>query len=985
MSFTDQEIQEFKAEVLEILESAEKSLLAIDEGASYCTEFDTVFRGLHNIKGSSGMMELPKLQAHAHELESILMRFKNTGSMPKDYISLFLRGIDAARSLLEGKDISFEYTAVESATTPVVEKVMASPLLADLSSKELGGITSEFISESEEIIERLSINFQKLEDGSFSKESVDSLYRDVHSLKGSSYLFSYNKLGDIAHAMESSLEKVRNATHSPSPSLINLLYKSLEVIEGLVGMIKSNSPDDEQGELVKNLSQALIKASDKLEPILASTPTITQNSKNVDTEANSSIRVSVSLLDSLMTLMGEMVLVRNQVLQFANHSEDLEFLSMSNRLSVVTNEIQGEMMKTRMQPIGNVLSKFNRVVRDLSQELNKSIHLEIIGSETELDKSLLEAIKDPLTHIVRNSCDHGLETPSIRAKTGKPETGTILIKAYHEGGQVVVEVTDDGKGLNKDVLLKKAVEKNLFSPDQASKLNEKEIFNIIFDPGFSTAAQVTNVSGRGVGMDVVRTNIEKIGGSVDLASREGFGTTIKIKIPLTLAIVPALLVKCGDGTFAIPQVKLEELVRVDQSTAGNKIEMLHGSPVFRLRGNILPLVNLGQLLNLNQKKSDFLTNGVINIAVLNAEQNSFGVIIDEVLDSADIVVKPLNRLLKSLQVYSGATVLGDGSVALIFDVLGISKLAHMGLEKSASENTFNHLENVKRKVSENQDFIILRLNSPTKHAIILGAVHRLEEFSQNEIEISGNQRVIRYRNMILPLISANTQLGYPSAQQSEEKLSVIVVERAGSLYGIEVDSVLDTLSTEAETVPSLGKHPGIYGNLNMEDEMIVVVDPFELIFKAFPELAPPPVITPLAGGPNGFAPPSFNGTKRILVVEDTVFFKRAIKEILEKAGYEVLTASDGEEALEILRTQGKFQLIVSDIEMPRINGFQLASQVRKTPSIAQIPMLAMSSRADQKYRKDGLDAGFDIYLEKMRPEVLLAAADQLLFRKVAIA
>jgi two-component system, chemotaxis family, sensor kinase CheA len=695
----------------------------------------------------------------------------------------------------------------------------------------------------------------------------------------------------------------------------------------------------------------------------------------------SSIRVPVALLDSLMTLMGEMVLVRNQVLQYSSKSEDLELLSMSKRLNVVTSEIQGEMMKTRMQPIGNVLSKFNRVVRDISQELGKNITLNLHGTEIELDKSLLEAIKDPLTHIVRNSCDHGIETPEVRKQGGKSNMGVVDIKAYHEGGQVIIDIADNGKGLNKDVLLKKALENGLLNSTTSNKLSEKEIFNLIFAPGFSTATKVTNLSGRGVGMDVVRTNIERIGGTVELSSVTGAGTSIKIKIPLTLAIVPALIVKCGTGTFAIPQVKLEELIRVDQSTTQNKFEFLHGSPVYRLRGNILPLVDLNNILQLDQKTKDSYENKTLNIAVLNAEQNSFGIIIDEIQDTADIVVKPLNRLIKSLQVYSGATVLGDGSIALILDVLGMSKVAQINRAKILTNDACLDLSETKKHDQEIQDFILLKLNSRTKHALPLVYVNRIEEFKAESVEYSGLQRVIRYHDAILPLISASEQLGYGHSSSAQEAaiLSVIVVEKAGVLYGLEVDQIIDSLKTNIEINTNLNSHAGIFGNINTKEELIVVINPFELIAKAFPEIHAEVQAQPKLKEVQAVVQTHHNEIKNILLVEDTAFFRKAIKAVLDKAGFNVTIAYDGQDAVDFLnRNQMHIDMIVSDIEMPRMNGFSLAEYVRKHPKYREVPMLAISSRADKDFMSAGKKAGFNLYLEKLKPEILISSMNELI-------
>lgn len=1025
MSFSDQEKEEFKAEALELLDVAEKSLLALDAGAAeFTSAFDAIFRSFHNLKGAAGMMEYLQLQAHTHELETILMDFKGGDAMPKEYLSMFLGGVDAARTLLDGMEIQFNYdvkawapAAKSAAATPPppptaqAAPVAAAPVSAPETAKvEIPDSTlNEFVSDCEEIVERISKNLQLLEGGTHSKDSTGELYRDIHSLKGASFLFTYNLLGEIGHAMESSLEGVRNGTHAPSPELIEALFQSLKLMESLIGRVKHKKPDQDLSADVSQCAKVLQEAAEKLpqpsseitappvaaapvevvvapavehEPQAAAPAPEAQATvfKERESEGASSIRVPVALLDNLMTLMGEMVLVRNQVLQYSNQSEDLEFLSMSKRLNVVTSEIQGEMMKTRMQPIGNVLGKFTRLVRDLSHDLKKNLSIQLVGSETELDKSLLEAIKDPLTHIVRNSCDHGVETPDVRRSKGKPEGGTIVIKAYHEGGQVVIEVSDDGKGLMPEVLVKKAIEKGLLTPAQAAKLTEKEVFNLIFAPGFSTAAKVTNVSGRGVGMDVVRTNIERIGGTVDLSSVAGHGTSIKIKIPLTLAIVPALLVKCAKGSFAIPQVKLEELVRIDEHSEV-KIEILHGAPVYRLRGRILPLVDLNKILGSESKDQK---SGPVNIAVLNAERGSFGLIIDEIQDTADIVVKPLNRLLKSLQVYSGATVLGDGSIALILDVLGISKVAEVGHDKNKDADLESELREKSRAHQENQDFLLVRVGSSAKHALVLGYVHRLEEFKKEDIEYSGSTRVIRYRNAILPLVSANEQLGYKTQESNRESIPVIVVERAGALYGIEVDEILDTLSTTAESDDSLVSHPGIFGNLNTPEELIVVVDPFALIAMAFKDMikeaapvanvVPLPVAQTSAAG----AQASGSGGCRILVVEDTVFFRRAIKKALESGGHEVFTANDGKEAIDLLNKEDTyFDLIVSDIEMPRINGFELAGKVRQHARHSKTPMLAISSRADKRYRGEGQKAGFNLYLEKLQPEVLLASVAEL--------
>lgn len=832
------------------------------------------------------------------------------------------------------------------------------------------------MAEAEEICDQFIKNLTAYELDP-SKEIFDELYRLMHSLKGSAYLFSFKNLGDKAHHLESYLEGFRHQSNGPSQSEIGKLFSDFKVIEIELQSLHPNFKPTGRPEvhsIAQNVSQ---EHQSSPEPTSIN---IVDKSKQSQDETNSSIRVSVNLLDNLMTLMGEMVLVRNQVIQLSNRSEDAHLQSLSKKLNVVTSEIQNEMMKTRLQPIGTVINKFQRVVRDLAQDLGKGIQLQIQGADTELDKSLLEAIKDPLTHIVRNSCDHGIESPQDRISAGKPRDGHITIRAYHEGGQVVIEVGDDGKGLHKERLISKAIEKGIISRGDQDKLSESDVFNLIFAPGFSTAQQVTNVSGRGVGMDVVRTNIEKIGGTIDLQSRTGHGTTIKLKIPLTLAIIPALIVQCGSEHFAIPQSKLEELVRVEQTNEENRVEILHGSPVFKLRGQILPLVDLSKVLKRNSNTN--YDRGVINIAVVKSEETSFGIVFDAIQDTADIVVKPLNRLLKSLQIYSGATILGDGSVILILDILGVSKVARIGMNRN---DYTNHDDKEDKLLADIQDYLLVGLASPTKHAFILNSVFRLEEFNTDQIEQCGNLSLVRYRDATLPIIDLNLILFGEKSKFDQLKTLVIVVRKKDKLYGLMVDTIVDTLSTDVEMETQPIKQKGLFGSLNLPDELIALIDPFEIINLAYPDQIQEPVNKPEVAQLQAVHRENVfvnNESKRILLAEDTVFFRKAIKNVLEKAGYQVITANDGHQALEIMIKEYKsISLLVSDIEMPKMNGFQLAEHLKNNPQLNLIPRMAISSRADSGFLKKGLESGFDMYLEKLNQDVLLNAVEKLMHLK----
>jgi len=501
--------------------------------------------------------------------------------------------------------------------------------------------------------------------------------------------------------------------------------------------------------------------------------------------SSSNLRVDVNLLDKLMNLVGELVLARNQVLQFTAGQQDATFLSTAQRLNLITTELQEGVMKTRMQPIGNLWNRLPRVVRDLAVGLGKKVRVEMDGSETELDKTILEAIKDPLTHIVRNAVDHGIEMPGERVQAGKSEEGALRLHAYHEGGQVNIEISDDGSGINLSRLKQKALEKGLITGEAAAHMPERELLNLIFLPGFSTAQNVTNISGRGVGMDVVKTNIEKIGGVVDLHSDAGQGTTIKIKIPLTLAIIPALIASNGGERFAIPQVSLLELVRLEGDESRRAIEKFHGAPVYRLRGNLLPLVYLNRELKLRDSDA----HSGVNIVVLQADGRQFGLVVDEINDTEEIVVKPLGKQLKAISCFAGATIMGDGRVALILDVMGIAQIASVITEiheGSAIEAASRQDDTVVGRDA----WLVFTVAGSRRMAIPLSMVSRLEEFPVTSLEHSGNELVVQYRGMIMPLIDIARRMNHQLDKQTET-LQVIVYSDAGRSVGLIVDQIVD--------------------------------------------------------------------------------------------------------------------------------------------------------------------------------------------------
>jgi two-component system, chemotaxis family, sensor kinase CheA len=522
-----------------------------------------------------------------------------------------------------------------------------------------------------------------------------------------------------------------------------------------------------------------------------------------------------------MTLVGELVLARNQLLQISNTVEDASLQAVSQRMNLIATELQGEVMKTRMQPIGNIWGQFPRTVRDVALGCGKEVNIEMEGKETELDKTIIEAIKDPLTHLVRNSVDHGIELPEVRAKAGKDRTGRLILRAFHEGGQVNIEITDDGAGLNVDRIRKKALERAVITSEQAARMSEREIFNLIFLPGFSTAEKVTNVSGRGVGMDVVKTNVEKIGGTVDVQSALGKGTTVRVKIPLTLAIIPALVVTCGGDRYAIPQVSLLELVRLEADEVAKGIELVHGAPVYRLRGRLLPLIYLSRELKLAADvRSAAETDGAVNIVVLQADDRQFGLVVDQINDTEEIVVKPLRKQLKSVKTFAGSSIMGDGKVALILDVLGLAQRASVVSETRDRALAAKATDSAAK--TDKQTFLLFAGPGDSRMAIPLSALARLEEFPVAQVEMSGSQWVTQYRGQILPLIRLNVVMeerrnrlralqAPPTADSGP--IQVLVLQHEGRSFGLVVDKILDIVEDRADVKSAATRASVLYSVL----------------------------------------------------------------------------------------------------------------------------------------------------------------------------
>ena len=732
----------------------------------------------------------------------------------------------------------------------------------------------DMLTESIEGLDRYDAAILLLEKGEATNDTLNDVFRVVHSLKGTAGCLGFHRVEKLSHSGEHLLDALRSNQLTVSPEITSGLLKLSDSLRKLLECIEKSGSD--VGSLdIATLAEELIGLRDRSEskvPLLSvtaaqagvaspvgeaapqgwglfddpspsSTPLVAVepaqrpappvpdtgvalgNGTSSAVANTASVRVDVSLLDKLMNLVGELVLSRNQLTQVAQGRQISReaAIEVSQRLNLVTTELQEGVMKTRMQPIGNVWAKFPRIVRDIAHEMGKSVRLETIGAETELDRTIIESIRDPLTHIIRNSIDHGVESPEKRAQAGKPAEGHILMRAYHEGGQVNIEIIDDGAGINLSRVRQKAIEKGLVSPEEGARLSEREVTNLIFLPGFSTAEKITNVSGRGVGMDVVKTNIEKIGGSVDLQTTTGQGTTLKIKIPLTLAIVPALIVKAGGERFAIPQVSLLELVRIDGKAAETAIENIYGSPVFRLRGQLLPLVFLHKELQLPAPTA--VVEMAYNIIVLQADQRQFGLVVDDICDSEEIVVKPLGKHLKGLPMFAGATIMGDGRVALILDALGLAQHARIVSEGQEKNTKTTQSASTMVEVGEWTQLLLFSLVGREHLALPLHQAARLEEFAETMIERSGAREAVQYRGRIMPLVRLAQHLPGAGANRPEVSgnVQVIVYQRAGRSVGLVVDQIRDIIDERLDLQPGSAS-PGILGSAVVQGKITDLVD-----------------------------------------------------------------------------------------------------------------------------------------------------------------
>ncbi len=1004
----DDLLNEFLTETFESIEVVDVELVELEKDPNNKSVLDNIFRLVHTIKGTCGFLGLPRLEAVAHSGENVLGKFRD-GEMDvtPEAVTLILNALDRIKEILDGLEQTQEEPAGDDseiinqlnamaegktvAAVKIVEPVEAPIEVSNVRPSVPGEATLDELEaaflaapgpDDEELAEEV-VSGGKLESVG-GVETVSVLSHLFHNrissdaslnelLKGADLRKSKKAVEEFFTSCLQNEKCDEGLVETAFADFINngiaedQFYNTTKHLESVCEEVGMSSIDAEfTKEIYSETSKKMLEAAKK-NIDAAETPkkaeVATKSGGKEGSIANQSIRVAVDVLDNLMNMVSELVLTRNQLMQISRRSGENEFEIPLQRLSQCTTELQEGVMKTRMQPIGNAWSKLPRIIRDLQMELGKKIELQMLGADTELDRQVLELIKDPLTHMIRNSADHGVETIEDRIAAGKKETGTIRLNAFHEGGQIIIEISDDGAGLPVEKLKAKALANELATEEEIAEMSDQQIQRFIFHAGFSTAAQVTSVSGRGVGMDVVRTNIEKIGGTIELKSTEGKGTTFFIKIPLTLAIVSALIVESGDERYAIPQISVLELVRASGDSNHN-IEYINSTPVLRLRDRLLPLLHLNKILGfeeVNEEQSGENTREEF-IIITQVGDFTFGIVVDQVFDTEEIVVKPVAPILRDLNVFSGNTILGDGTVIMILDPNGIASEANEAMADLADQKAEEDETNALATFDDKEAILLFRAGGETKRAVPLSLVSRLEEIDVSKIEVSEGNKMVQYRGKLMPLVLINDQYDI----KSEGRQPMLVFTDDDKAMGIIVDEISD-IKEDRINVELDSKAVGQLGTAIVDGIATEVIDIAHYFEKTFNNWqmgmdVMPDVVT--------------SRRKNILIVDDSTFFLNLLKPLLTAAGYNVTIAATASEALE-LREQGfDFDLIVSDIDMPEMNGFEFAEEVREEGIWQETPMVALSANSSEKRFERGREAGFDNYVEKLDRDTLLKAIEE---------
>jgi two-component system chemotaxis sensor kinase CheA len=1079
----DETLQIFIDESLEHLADIQNDLLAIEAAGADIDEnlVNKVYRAAHSIKGGAGFMGLTNIKNLTHEMENILGKIRSREMVPDaDIINILLLASDALVDLINNIaqsndiDISNHIESLLSITTGVPVKKEA-----ETATERSDDITSPIFISFPNQTGGFEINEEMISEGRKGGKYIYlirfDLIHDIHrNNKTPSDLINDLSSTGIVLGKQIDLDAVGflRAKELPdqfpfavlfatlvSPRDINLLFeiKEEQIYELTDNLQVKSIAEYSDPDPDLSVSERLLKDEYRDNEAFKTTSSDSQeetvgectNEEGLELEgiseikvedtktcmgtSDASLRVSVSLLDTLMNLAGELVLSRNQLLQAISSGDPRAAETSGQRIDLITSELQEAIMLTRMQNIGIVFNKFPRVVRDLANDLGKNVELSLKGKEVELDKTIIEAIGDPLTHLVRNSVDHGIELPEDRQTIGKNSTGEIVLKAYHEAGQVNIEISDDGKGLDGRKLAATAVAKGLITEDQARMMSDKEKMNLIFMPGFSTAEKVTDVSGRGVGMDVVKTNLDKLGGIIDIDSKFGEGTTIRIKLPLTLAIIPSQIIVAGGDRYAIPQVNLEELLRIPANQVKDRVEIVGDAEVVRLRGKLLPLIKLADVIGIEStyfdykdgsskterrrnisdrrsKKSPYFyedctdtenprlttcknvdlgrnseevkrdpkdrryhASSALNIVVVSTGAMKYGLVVDELNDSEEIVVKPLGRHLKACKEYAGATIMGDGRVALILDVANLANIYGLTSVEGSDRATELAMEKdgAHRTDKDRQSILVFRGADKEQFAIPINHVERIEKIKNTDIEEVGGKKVMKYRDGSLALFTID-QVAHVKPMDKKEDLLVIVINIADKEVGIMAVGPVDAREISVEVDDETLKQKGILGSVIIGDHTTLLVDVYGLVHTLNPEWFPDREKIQTVEGKNA----------TILYAEDSNFFRNQVKGFMEEEGYNVIGAEDGIVAWNrLLEHSDEVTLVVTDIEMPNLDGYELSEKIRQDKRFADLPIIALTTMAGEENIARGEAVGIDDYQLKLDREKLMRSVHEYLHSK----
>jgi len=990
VNLDDELVQDYLAECHEHLSTIETDLLAIEQGGAEIDEqlVNRVFRSAHSIKGGAGFFDLVQIRELAHKTESALDLVRSRQLAPAaEVVSILLRAFDKLRDLLRDHRASNQ--------ADIGEYVSALTTVAAGSLPE---------NERSSLSERVAVPVPHA-----NKHVQVSAFDLNQARKGGKYIYliEYDLVHDIEQRnltpwevfkdlikcgaiLETVFDLDSAGTLDDEPSnqlMLEVLYATVlepAMLKGIVDVAPERVRLIEKNGVIRPLAQPVnvpVATPVSHAPKAPTTPApsaapVTKRVERVPkagavvpgAAAETTIRLNVSLLDSLMTLAGELVLSRNQLNESITRKDDRGIHSGAQRVSLVTSELQEIVTQTRMQPISGLFSKFPRLVRDLARELGKKAQLQLDGGEVEIDKTILEGLSGPLTHMVRNAVDHGIEPPAERTACGKPAIGTVTLKASHQAGQVVIEISDDGKGLAAGKIAASSVAKGLVSREQVQNLPEREKMALIFLPGVSTAEKVSDVSGRGVGMDVVKTNLDRLGGKIEIDSAPGRGSHFRIKLPLTLAIIPSLLVSNGGERFAIPQVSVGELIRIPLAQLSERIDRVGDAEVLHVRGRLVPLLHLADALGVPRPENSLKA---LNVILVNTGAFEYGLVVQELHDTVEIVVKPLGRHLKGLHDYAGATILGDGHVAVILDVAGLAarSLLTPGAEAASRQKVVGAADR-----GELHTLLVFH-NAPAETcAVPIEQVSRIERVLPSQILNLGGRRTMLYCGASLPLVTLHDTAA-AGELTGEQPWVVIVFERLGRPLGLLAAEPLDMVEAAVNVDSTTLRQPGIAGSTVLGDRTILLLDIFELADSVRPE-----------GGKSAAALETCRDTQgnvpTVLVADDSEFFRGQIQRLVEAVGCRVLAAADGQDAWEILdRHANEVDMVATDVEMPRLDGLSLTRKIRADGRFAGLPVIALSSLSGEEDIARGMEAGVDEYQVKLNKDELITSIRRAVSRK----